>query len=266
MAVGKSGSLIFHGSNNSIRINWAEDYDANANTSVVRITSAELQSGTYYGTWYFNGSFAINGVPVVYMSSTSPATHVVNVPAAGSTWYTIQTTSSGTAPPWYSGTLYHNADGTLTIPISIDMRSVRFSPDYVRSDFSETQYVVLTSIPIPKTLTFSNDTHSWVSVKKNGTPLASGDIVYYGDVLNITFGADAGYEVSATLNGVSIQSGATHTVVGNVAVATTATALGLVYIDDGTQFMACQIFIDTGSDWEQYMPYIDNGTEFELYT
>lgn len=146
MAVGKSGSLIFHGSNNSIRLNWAEEYNAGANTSVVRITSAELQSGTYYGTWYFNGRFKINGASVVTMNADSPATHSAGVPAAGSTWYPINTIS-GTAPPWYSGTLYHNADGTLTIPISISMWAVRFSPDYVRSDFSGTQNIVLTNIP-----------------------------------------------------------------------------------------------------------------------
>ena len=115
-------------------------------------------------------------------------------------------------------------------------------------------------------LTLNKAAHTSLEVKRGGVSLSDGASIAYGDVLTITFGADAGYEVSATLNGVSIQSGATHTVVGNVAVATTATALGLVYIDDGTQFMACQIFIDTGSDWEQYMPYIDNGTGFELYT
>jgi hypothetical protein len=115
-------------------------------------------------------------------------------------------------------------------------------------------------------LTLNKAAHTSLEVKRGGVSLSDGASIAYGDVLNITFGADAGYEVSATLNGVSIQSGATHTVVGNVAVATTATALGLVYIDDGTQFVTAQVFIDNSTDWEQYMPYIDNGAEFELYT
>jgi hypothetical protein len=115
-------------------------------------------------------------------------------------------------------------------------------------------------------LTLNKAAHTSLEVKRGGVSLSDGASIAYGDVLNITFGADAGYEVSATLNGSPIQSGATHTVAGNVTVATIATALGLVYIDNGSEFEAAQIFIDNGSDWEQYMPYIDNGTEFELYT
>ena len=265
MAAGKSGSLIFDGSANSIRLNWAEDYDANANTSVVRITSAELQSGAYYGTWYFNGNFAVNGSAVVYMSADSPTTHVANVSAAGSTWYTIQT-ASGTAPPWYSGTLYHNADGTLTIPISINMWAVRFSPDYVRSDFSGTQYVELTAIARPYTLTLSQAANTNLTVKRGGTTLSNGATVYTRDVLTITYSGAPGYDATAKLNGISINSGHTHTVTGAVTVATQAEAKGLVYIDNGSEFEAAQIFIDNGSEWEQHMPFIDNGTEFELYT
>lgn len=41
---------------------------------------------------------------------------------------------------------------------------------------------------------------------------------------------------------------------------------GLVYIDNGTEFVACQIFIDNGSSWDQYIPYIDNGTDWDMCT
>ncbi len=114
--------------------------------------------------------------------------------------------------------------------------------------------------------TLNKAAHTSLEVKRGGVSLSDGASIAYGDVLTITFSADAGYEVTATLNGSAIQSGATHTVVAAVTITTTATALGLVYIDDGTQFVAAQVFIDNGSNWEQYMAYIDNGTEFELYT
>lgn len=39
-------------------------------------------------------------------------------------------------------------------------------------------------------------------------------------------------------------------------------ALGLVYIDNGTQFEAYQMFIDNGTNWDQVIPYMDNGTEW----
>ena len=272
MAAGKTGEVIIWGGKGcAIKVGWAEEYNPNTLQSQVRITSCEFLSGTYYGTWYFDGNISVNGQAVIYMSS-NPYTHMSS---SYGNWNAVTAVNAGTNPPWYSGWIDHNPDGSLTVPISINLSVWRGGSEYQKDTISGTQYVQLTTIPVPKTLTFNAATHSWVSVKKNGTPLASGDTVYYGDVLNITFGADAGYEVSATLiddrylpfiNGVSIQSGATHIVVGNVAVATTATALGLVYIDNGSQFEAAQIFIDNGSDWEQYMPYIDNGTGFELYT
>lgn len=37
---------------------------------------------------------------------------------------------------------------------------------------------------------------------------------------------------------------------------------GLVYIDNGTQFEAYQMFIDSGTNWDQVIPYMDNGTEW----
>ena len=37
---------------------------------------------------------------------------------------------------------------------------------------------------------------------------------------------------------------------------------GLVYIDNGTQFEAYQMFIDNGTNWDQVIPYMDNGTEW----
>lgn len=113
-------------------------------------------------------------------------------------------------------------------------------------------------------LTLNKAAHTSLEVKRGGVSLSDGASIAYGDVLTITFGADAGYEVTATLNGSPIQSGATHTVVGNVAVATTATALGLVYIDDGTQFVAAQVFIDNGIDWELHAPHIDTGDAWKL--
>jgi len=40
-------------------------------------------------------------------------------------------------------------------------------------------------------------------------------------------------------------------------------ALGLVYIDNGTQFEAYQMFIDNGNNWDQVIPYMDNGSSWE---
>lgn len=39
---------------------------------------------------------------------------------------------------------------------------------------------------------------------------------------------------------------------------------GLVYLDDGTAFKACQCYIDNGSEWCFAIPYISNGTSWDL--
>ena len=55
------------------------------------------------------------------------------------------------------------------------------------------------------------------------TGLASGALIVAGDVLKISFAANAGYELKThTVNGSSFTSGGSHTVSGNVTVAATA--------------------------------------------
>lgn len=39
---------------------------------------------------------------------------------------------------------------------------------------------------------------------------------------------------------------------------------GVVYIDNGTSFVAYQVYIDNGSSWDLYMPYIDDGTDWTI--
>ena len=115
-------------------------------------------------------------------------------------------------------------------------------------------------------LSLNQSAHSILQVKRNGALLGNGAMLYFNDTLTVTFGAVAGYKAAATLNGSPITSGINHTVTGDVSIAVTAEAQGLVYIDTGAKFEAYQVFIDNGSEWEQHMPFIDNGTEFELYT
>ncbi len=266
MAVGKSGYLDFPGGqDHTVRLFWEENYDEQ-NTSVVKITEAKLRSGTYYGLWYPSRTIKVADQTLVTMSGNAPATHYWSVTTAGDgTFYPI-ITNSGAAPPWQTSAIAHNPDGTLTVAVSVDLLLYRNSPTVISTTLSGTQYIELTAIPVPKTLTFSSGSNSWVTVKKGGTALSSGATVYYGDVLNITYGASAGYKAVATLNGSPITSGINHTVTGDVSIAVTAEAQGLVYIDNGSEFEAAQIFIDNGSEWEQYAPYLDNGSSWEVMT
>ena len=206
-----------------------------------------------------NHNYGSAGEPIRYKVTTNPTSHV-NAGAGSDFDGALTFTPSGSQyNASLNGQVTINQSGTYYLyifPGSTNDCTWSWPTAAVNVNLTKSVYQ----------LTLNKAAHTSLEVKRGGVSLSDGASIAYGDVLTITFGADAGYDVIATLNGSAIQSGATHTVVGNVTIATTATALGLVYIDDGTQFMACQIFIDTGSDWEQYMPYIDNGTGFELYT
>ena len=85
--------------------------------------------------------------------------------------------------------------------------------------------IVATATRISYTLTLTTDGHCVLTVTRNGSALASGDTIYYGDSLNISFSALTGYEIkSAVLNGVEIISPYTHEVTGSVDI-TIVTAL-----------------------------------------
>lgn len=265
MAIGKSGYLDFPGGqDHTVRLFWEEDYDEQANTSVVKITDAKLRSGTYYGLWYPSRTIKVADQTLVTMSGNAPATHYWSVTTAGDgTFYPI-ITNSGVAPPWQTSAIAHNPDGTLTVAVSVDLLLYRSSPTVISTTLSGTQYVELTAIARPYTLTLSQAANTNLTVKRGDTTLSNGATVYTRDVLTITYSGAPGYDATAKLNGISINSGHTHTVTGAVTVATQAEAKGLVYIDNGAGLEAYQVFIDNGSAFEQYAPYVDNGSAFEL--
>lgn len=122
-------------------------------------------------------------------------------------------------------------------------------------------------------LTISAGTGSTITVNRTSSPkkgastgnLSDGATIYYSDVLEITFAAGAGYEITThTVNGSAFTSGNTHTVTANVTVIAITNTLGLVYIDNGTTLEAYLIYIDNGSSWEQHIPYIDNGSGWDM--
>lgn len=206
-----------------------------------------------------NHNYGSTGEPIRYKVTTNPTSHV-NAGAGSDFDGALTFTPSGSQyNASLNGQVTINQSGTYYLyifPGSTNDCTWSWPTAAVNVNLTKSVYQ----------LTLNKAAHTSLEVKRGGVSLSDGASIAYGDDLTITFGADAGYEVSATLNGSPIQSGATHTVAGNVTVATIATALGLVYIDNGSQFEAAQVFIDNGLDWEQHMPFIDNGTEFELYT
>ena len=85
----------------------------------------------------------------------------------------------------------------------------------------------------PYSLSISAGTNTSVTVTRTSSPnqgastgtLSSGSIVYYGDVLTISYSVSSGYKIStSTVNGTTFSSGASFTVTSAISVVTTAIA------------------------------------------
>ena len=105
--------------------------------------------------------------------------------------------------------------------------------------------VVVVAEPSIFTLSLNYDSGVNLTVKRNGTTLASGAVLNKGEVLTITYSLKDDSTTSiqeATLNGITISSGATHTVNGSVIVR--------VYSQTKqTQCMVYQAKVYNGSSW-----------------
>ena len=108
-------------------------------------------------------------------------------------------------------------------------------------------HVIKTSATLKSyTLTIAADSHALVTVKRGGEDLVSGDTIYHGDSLNISFTALTGYEVkSAVLNGSEITSPYTHKVTGNVdlTVVTSLLSSAWIYVNGSFKRYFINIYI-----------------------
>ena len=122
MATGKNGSFIVEGNKGvSMKILWSETYDTITNKSVVTITDLQFQDTWWYGfTYYLSGTLSINGTTVVTFNSGLGG-HMANNSALEG-YYSIITNSGFDAAPWGEVSVAHNADGTATCPIAINVR------------------------------------------------------------------------------------------------------------------------------------------------
>lgn len=119
MATGKSGyfDLSTTKANVKVRINWSETYEISTNASVPQIDSVQVMALSPYGyygyTYYPDGSIKIGGNTVVTFKPATPS-HSVRV-AAQDAWYSIS------GAPYTSGSISHNADGSKSVTIAVDI-------------------------------------------------------------------------------------------------------------------------------------------------
>jgi hypothetical protein len=138
---------------------------------------------------------------------------------------------------------------------------------------TEAVTVVTTGVVQSFKLYYTKGNNYTITVRRNTSPLQNAsvgylnpqEIIYYGDVLEITFSTNAGYKLTQqTINGEELISGDLHTVTSDVEIILSTETMGLVYIDSGAGWEAYLVYIDNGAGWEQYIPYIDTGSGWNI--
>ena len=187
MATGKSGYFDLSTTKNNVkvRVNWSETYEITTNASVVQIDSVQVMAKSPYGyygyTYYPTGTIKIDGSTVVSMDSVIP-THRVEI-LAQDKWYSIS------GAPYKSGSITHNADGSKSVTITIDITGYSAGgtgDSGWRASGSKT--VTLTTIPRASTIgaTDANvGATSIIAVNRKSTS--------YTHSIAFTFGSLSGY-------------------------------------------------------------------------
>ena len=192
-------------------------------------------NGITLNNWYSGFGITVSGTETVTLT-TVVASYTLSINAGTGSTISVSRTSSPnqgafTGSLSIGDTIYYGDVLTITFGASTGYDLVDHTVN--GSSFtsggthtvSDNVFIVTTATRISYTLTLTTDGHCVLTVTRSGSALASGDTIYYGDSLNISFSALTGYEVeSAVLNGDEITSPYTHNVTGSVDI-TIVTAL-----------------------------------------
>ena len=220
------------------------------------LTTSTVTGATLSGGYYVVNNTVNNTVTVTTVAA--PNTHTLHISQGTGTTLTVK--RSGT-------TLSNNANiatgDVLTITVAANegyentvakANGTTVSSTYTVPDDDVT--VTSTAALKSYTLTISPAAGSTITVKRNGSSVASGATIYYWDELVITATPASGYQInSLTVNGSSFPSGGTHVVKGAVTVVTTAEELvgAYMFLLNAWARYAAYIF---SNQWDRYVPYI----------
>lgn len=255
-------SWNFSGYNNgrgaSVTFTYTASYNASTNQTTVTITNytSVFNTGGASGYCAMSGTLTVKAADNTGSAGTLGVSHSKNgkSPTISTDVSKTITVTHGTGTSKnivlaFSGTInsvtyftYPNESTTVTVA-------------------SATARTLSISVGVGASVTVSRQSSPWAATGN----LSSGSTVYDGDVLKITFSANAGYEINtATLNGGAITSPKQHTVTGAVTIVITAKVMGALYIDNGSSMDMYLIFLDNGTEWEQLIPQVDNGSGWDV--
>ena len=217
-----------------IQFSMAETYNTATRKSDLvfsnfQIKTVDSQANT---TSYVGGSITVtvNGTAYTIFSATASAgTYKV---AANGDYNTVLVNSSDEAWSYSLSGLSRGNDGKLSVEVSWNGITLNNWYSGFGITVSGTETVTLTTVAASYRLSISAGTGSTITVSRTSSPnqgaftggLSHGAVIYYGDVLKISFSAGTGYNLTShTVNGSSFTSGNTITVSAAVSVSATAT-------------------------------------------
>lgn len=132
----------------TLRVFWAETYDEATNKSVITITDLQGKSSLWYGlSYFFDGSIAVEDAEIVTFDRASRGHYVYW--GSLNRFESIRTANGYSAPPWASAEILHNADGSKTATITVNISGYTASGQYGSGwTVSETVEILLTEIPV----------------------------------------------------------------------------------------------------------------------
>lgn len=174
MTAGKSGNFTISGSQGmGCKVYWSESCDVENNISILAVDVKILCTGMGGGyRYYLNGSISVGGSAVVSFNSAAGSHSVYAV--YGQEADIHAGSSSYAAPPWSSGNIAHDSDGSKSVSVSVNFSG--YSPDGGGSSgfsVSGSSTVALTTIPRASSVTSAANTTLGNKCGVKWTPLSS---------------------------------------------------------------------------------------------
>lgn len=248
-------------------------------------TGCTISTHTINGSSFNSGATHVVTSEVTIRTTATVNSFTLSLSAGSNSSITVNRTSSpkqGAAQGYLSNgsTIYYGDVLSISYSIStgynIDIHTLNGATFTSGASHIVTASVSVVTTATVRTFTLTRTVGEGITltVRRTASPNGGGSIgiltsstVYYGDVLELTASADAGYSIELmSLNGVAYTDNPhTHTVVGAVTILIGSKVLGFVYIDSGVSIEKYKIVIDSGSDMDQYRVMIDTGSAIVPY-
>lgn len=213
MASGKSGQFELSGTNGiTVKVFWSEDYTIETNRSVVSIDRLQVKSSSYSSVaYYLKGSITVDGAKVIEFDSVL-GTHNADIGSLN-TYVDVKAAGSYKNPPWKSGNIDHDSDGSKYVAIVLNLSGwTKNGSKGSGWKVSGSKTEVLTTIARasqPSCITYPNHTQNvgnfgdTISIHMNRKSSAFKHTVRYdfGYVPGICIDADTGKEATSVENG-----------------------------------------------------------------